>query len=93
MIRTRRWARTLVLRLAGVTEDDAGMSTAEYATVRPCTLGSRPRVPCQTTFPQVREAQPPRFSGHLLKVTVSSGKWQCNRRGMLRSSSVCSLGW
>ncbi len=31
MIRTRRWARTLVLRLAGVTEDDAGMSTAEYA--------------------------------------------------------------
>ncbi|MGI9062565.1 MAG: DUF4244 domain-containing protein [Pseudonocardiaceae bacterium] len=31
MIRTRRWARTVVLRLAGVTEDDAGMSTAEYA--------------------------------------------------------------
>lgn len=29
--RTRRWTRAVLVRLAGVTADDAGMSTAEYA--------------------------------------------------------------
>ena len=36
----RRWTRGVLVRLAGVEADDAGMSTAEYATVRLCTLGS-----------------------------------------------------
>ena len=29
--RARRWTRTMLVRLAGVAADDAGMSTAEYA--------------------------------------------------------------
>jgi len=40
--RARRWTRGVLVRLAGVEADDAGMSTAEYATVRLCTLGTRP---------------------------------------------------
>jgi hypothetical protein len=40
--RARRWTRGVLVRLAGVEADDAGMSTAEYATVRLCTLKSMP---------------------------------------------------
>ena len=60
--RARRWTRGVLVRLAGVEADDAGMSTAEYATVRLCTLGTS-SVPGHKTFPQVIEAKPSRLPG------------------------------
>ena len=53
--------------LVNITVDDLlGLSLLRptgYATVRLCTLGWMASIPRQNTFPQVREAQPPRLVG------------------------------
>ncbi len=61
--RARRWTRGVLVRLAGVEADDAGMSTAEYATVRLCTLGRTQYTIPGRTFAQGQRDATPRLDG------------------------------
>ena len=72
--RARRWTRGVLVRLAGVEADDAGMSTAEYATVRLCTLGSRPLDHAGRRFRRSERRNPPDSQIFPLKVTI--GHWE-----------------